>query len=93
MDQTADSPDPLTTEVASAVLVPVTDMLRADGYGLEVRVQGTALELTVSAGPDACAECLVPPAVFTGVVRSTLAKAGYQISTERIGLTYPRLHA
>ena len=79
----------LTTEVAGAILSPVVEMLQADGYDLDVSVSGADVRLVVSAGPEACAECLVPPPVFTGIVRTTLQRAGYSVGPERISLTYP----
>lgn len=72
------------------LLSPMADTLRADGYVLDVR--STAhdhLELVVTAGPDACEDCLVPPAVFQGIVADSLAKGGVNLPPDVISVVYP----
>jgi hypothetical protein len=56
-------------------LQPLRAMLAADGYALATRDRedGLAVILDVTATPDACAECLAPPAVIASVARSCLS--------------------
>ena len=79
----------LTTTSLDAALAPIVTMLQADGYGLSVDIVPDALRVAVSAGPDACEECLVPKPVFEAVLRSTLEKAGIALGPTTIDLTYP----
>ncbi len=55
-------------------LTPLVDALRADGYDLvaEPRADRSA-HLVVSAGPDACADCLVPPTLFESICADRLS--------------------
>ncbi len=51
-------------------------MLEADGYELELREEGAELLVAeIRAGPDACAECLVPKDMMRGYFDSALRKA------------------
>jgi hypothetical protein len=69
-----------------AQLAQIQSMLGPDGYELEWRSSGDdSIELEVVAGPDACAECLVPKKVMLGIVNSMLAEVGVTVS----GLVYP----
>jgi hypothetical protein len=70
-------------------LEPLRSMLAADGYLLRLETTvaaGDDLTLTVSAGPDACAECLVPVALFAEMVDRWLSDAGIHPS---IIVVYP----
>lgn len=50
-------PPPFITEALSSL----SAMLETDGYGLELREAGpSTLVARIEAGPDACADCLVP---------------------------------
>jgi hypothetical protein len=63
----------------------ITTMLAADGYNLDVAEgTGTRVELTVSAGPNACEDCLVPKDVFRGIAAHQLGIEG-----ELLDITYP----
>lgn len=64
----------LTSERARELLQPLAALLGADGYELTASVEGHALAVTVKAGPDACADCLVPPAVFEQILRDALER-------------------
>lgn len=70
----------MTTPDAAAVeeaLAPLSHTLAADGYRLVAAVTGPgAVRLEVEAGPDACAECLVPKEVFSGIAAQRLAATG-----------------
>jgi hypothetical protein len=51
-------------------------MLEADGYELELREEGAdRLIAEIKAGPDACADCLVPKDMMRGYFDSALRKA------------------
>jgi hypothetical protein len=65
----------------------VAEMLDADGYGLEVReVVGNRAVLAVSAGPQACAECLVPREILSELVGRQLREGGLSLSVD---ILYP----
>ena len=72
--------------VESAVEITRT-MLQGDGY--DVVLDGYAegeLRLTVVAGPDACADCLVPKDMLARVIGGNLPP---ELDGTRISLTYP----
>ncbi len=57
-------------------LASLGSMLEADGYELELREEGADLLVAeIKAGPDACAECLVPKDMMRGYFDSALRKA------------------
>ncbi|HEY0935578.1 MAG TPA: hypothetical protein VGD91_17760 [Trebonia sp.] len=62
----------------------IASMLAADGYNLAVAENGSRVALTVSPGPDACEDCLVPKDVFRGIASHQLGIEG-----DRIDITYP----
>ena len=41
-------------------IVALRSSLAADGYHLEIAEEGTRVHATISATPQACADCLVP---------------------------------
>lgn len=71
-----------------AALGEMRTMLAADRYEVAVRV-GDKVGIEVVAGPDACADCLVPKQVMAGVVTQMLAKGGVTVAESDIELTYP----
>ncbi len=58
--------------------------LAADGYLIEVREEGERLDARISAGPDACADCLVPKPVLLAMLRQALG-----VPEGSIDLRYP----
>ena len=66
------------------VLAGLKASLAADGYQLVVTQIGDLVSASVSPGPDACAECLVPKAVFRGILAHALG-----ISEATIEVAYP----
>jgi hypothetical protein len=57
------------------------DLLGADGYRLGYAVQsGRELVVSVLAGPDACAECLVPKQVMEGIVTDALQGTEFTVN-------------
>jgi len=65
-------------------MADIATMLAADGYNLAVEENGPRVALTVSPGPDACEDCLVPKDVFRGIAAHQLGIEGDQID-----ITYP----
>ena len=65
-------------------MADIATMLAADGYHLAVEENGHRVALTVSPGPEACADCLVPKDVFRGIAAHQLGVDG-----ELIDITYP----
>jgi hypothetical protein len=61
----------------------MADILEADGYRLAVsRPDGARVRLEVLAGPDACAECLVPKEILESIAVDHLARAGLRSAIE-----------
>lgn len=61
----------------------------ADGYDMDVRVEGDSLSIDVSARPGAGKACLMPRDTFVECVASVLSNAGFPIPRERIRVRYP----
>ena len=76
-----------TAEHARELLAGLRDTFAIDGYIMDVEAADPGLHIVVSAGPDACADCLVPMEVFHGIVSSVLEKGG--LVGETIQVTYP----
>ncbi|HTX00210.1 MAG TPA: hypothetical protein VMD59_15625 [Acidimicrobiales bacterium] len=64
-------------------LIAIRASLEADGYAVDV-VEGERVGVVVSATPQACEECLVPPAVMISILEHAL-----KVPADRIDLTYP----
>ena len=61
--------------------------LVADGYDLTVDdLSGGVAKLRISAGPEACAECLVPKKLMISMLEATLDELP---EVPRLELTYP----
>ena len=58
--------------------------LEADGYHLAIEELDSRLAVTITAGPDACEDCLVPKDVFRGIAAHQLG-----IDGDLIDITYP----
>jgi predicted TIM-barrel fold metal-dependent hydrolase len=74
---------------ARRALAPLVETLATDGYHLEIasREEGPfALHLRVTATAEACADCLVPEAVFAGIATDRLRATGVEVP---IVVTYP----
>lgn len=57
------------------------DVLGADGYRLDYAVAGEReLLVSVLAGPDACADCLVPEPVMAGILADVLSGTPYTVA-------------
>jgi hypothetical protein len=63
-----------------AALQGFRDMLEADGYRLNWSVTGPERVLIqIEAGPEACADCLVPLPVIEGIMTDALAPTSYTL--------------
>jgi hypothetical protein len=69
--------DPAAVDTA---LQGFRDMLAADGYRLNWSVTGPQRVLIqIEAGPEACADCLVPLPVIEGIMTDALAPTTYTL--------------
>ena len=64
--------------------VALRSALAADGYLLEVAEDGDRVRVTISATPQACADCLVPPDLMRGILGQALG-----VPPDAIDLSYP----
>ena len=64
--------------------VALRSALAADGYLLEVAEDADRVRVTISATPQACADCLVPPDLMRGILGQALG-----VPPDAIDLTYP----
>ena len=58
--------------------------LAADGYHLQIAEAGVRVRVTITAGPGACADCLVPENLMRGILGQALG-----VPEDTIDLTYP----
>jgi len=58
--------------------------LAADGYHLQIAEAGNRVRVTITAGPGACADCLVPENLMRGILGQALG-----VAEDAIDLTYP----
>jgi hypothetical protein len=58
--------------------------LAADGYLLDIAEAGTRIRATITAAPEACADCLVPKDLMRSILGDTLG-----VPPDAIDLTYP----
>ncbi|MDY7102766.1 MAG: hypothetical protein S0880_16410 [Actinomycetota bacterium] len=79
-----------TTAIDTA-LAPLRQQLQADGYDLVAALgSDDRLEAEVVAGPEACAECLIPKDLMTAMLTDQVTGAG--ITVGDVALTYPADH-
>ena len=64
--------------------VALRSSLAADGYLLEVAEEGARVRVTMTATPQACADCLVPADLMRGILGQALG-----VPPDAIELTYP----
>jgi hypothetical protein len=58
--------------------------LEADGYQMAIEELDSRLSVTITAGPDACEDCLVPKDLMRGILSQQLGVDGGMID-----ITYP----
>jgi hypothetical protein len=81
------------SDVVATALAPLRELLQADGYALQiVSCDDGELVLQIEAGPDACAECLVPKAMMGKYVAAALS-AHPELAELEAELRYPAGHA
>jgi hypothetical protein len=64
--------------------VALTSALEADGYQLAIEEAGARLAVVITAGPDACEDCLVPKDLMRSMLSSELG-----VDAATIDITYP----
>jgi hypothetical protein len=64
--------------------VALRGTLAADGYLLDIAEAGTRVRVTITATPQACADCLVPKDLMRSILGDTLG-----VPPDAIDLTYP----
>jgi hypothetical protein len=64
--------------------VALRSTLAADGYLLDIAEEGTRIRATITATPQACADCLVPKDLMRGILGQALG-----VPEDAIDLTYP----
>jgi hypothetical protein len=73
----------------AAALASLGEMLAADGYKLVLREDGMdQLIAEIRAGPDACADCLVPKPMMLTYFNSALSE-GLDVPPPEVKLIYP----
>jgi hypothetical protein len=65
-------------------LATIRQSLEADGYLLDVMEDGDRLDARISAGPDACEDCLVPKDLMKVMLEQALG-----VPARSIELRYP----
>ena len=58
--------------------------LAADDYAMEMHREGAGVQVRITAGPDACADCLVPKPIMRSILHGALG-----VPEEAIALVYP----
>jgi hypothetical protein len=65
-------------ETVDTALGKLRDVLASDGYGLSWSLTGAdKVVVRVEAGPDACADCLVPLPIMEAIMSDALAATPY----------------
>jgi hypothetical protein len=64
--------------------VALRSTLAADGYLMDIAEAGDGVQVTITATPQACADCLVPKDLMRGILGQALG-----LAEDAIDLTYP----
>jgi hypothetical protein len=71
--------------IDESALAGLRATLAADDYAMEVgEAEGRGVEVRITAGPQACDECLVPKPIMRSILHRALA-----VPEEAITLVYP----
>jgi len=63
-------------------LQQLRDVLAGDGYDLDWALNaGGEVSVTVVAGPDACADCLVPQPIMAAILSEALTSTPYTLES------------
>lgn len=63
-------------------LQQLRDVLTGDGYDLDWALnERNQVSVKVVAGPDACADCLVPPPIMAAILTDALSSTPYQLQS------------
>jgi hypothetical protein len=83
-----------TLELAhiATALQPFAESFQADGYDLSLSDRDGSLVVTITAGPEACAECLIGKELMAGMITHQLGEQGVALAAERLILVYPTEH-
>jgi hypothetical protein len=75
----------MSTSITEA-LAPLVSALQADGYDATIEESPEIIAFRITAGLDACSDCLSPRSVVAPLITSALRDAGY---SQRLDLSYP----
>jgi hypothetical protein len=64
--------------------VALAQTLEADGYHMDIDGDDSRISVVITAGPEACEDCLVPKDLMRGILSQTLGVSG-----DTIEITYP----
>ncbi len=70
-------------------LAGIQSALQADGYDLRVAVAPGRVMVSIEAGPDSCAECLVPVQLMTGMIEAELEHNDVGLAPGTVQVRYP----
>jgi hypothetical protein len=71
-----------------SALIPISGALEADGYLVAVSLPtDDLLRVQISAGPDACEECLISKPMMQSMIETALKGAGLQVPP--LDVVYP----
>ena len=73
--------------VDETALENLRQTLAADDYRMAVAETAAGLEVRITAGPDACADCLVPKPLMRNILHDALG-----VPDDAITLVYPSDH-
>ena len=86
-------PEAMTTQDiaarVSAALAPLKASMVLDGYDLTVSMGAGEVVVAVSAGPQACADCLVPKPIFQALVTQAIRSADCTNIVPEFSIAYP----
>ncbi|HKI20060.1 MAG TPA: hypothetical protein VKA15_19380 [Isosphaeraceae bacterium] len=81
--------DDLEEQELARALQPMHQALAADGYALKVEVSEEVVLVTIEAGDEACAVCLIPKDLMDAMIHSSLESEGFAMEGRTLHLLYP----
>lgn len=89
-DNLGDGTHSVELERIRSAVAGLVSAFATDGYVMRVvEFDGERLHMAIDALEGACAECLVPPSMMTGLIRTSLPK---DIAEAQIVIDYPARH-